>query len=42
MTHYGRNIRLSVYGGSHDSEIGAVMTGVPAGIHVDMESFILS
>ena len=37
MTHYGRNIRLSVYGGSHDSEIGAVMTGVPAGIHVDME-----
>ena len=31
---YGNNIQLTIFGGSHDSEIGMTMTGFPAGIRL--------
>lgn len=34
---YGKNLRLSIYGGSHDTEIGVHLTGFPAGLDVDQE-----
>ncbi len=43
MTHYGNNIDLAIYGGSHDPEIGLVCTGLPAGEPVDqaaLETFL--
>ena len=33
---YGNNLKLSIYGGSHDTEIGVRMTGFPAGFSVDL------
>lgn len=35
-TQYGNNISLSIFGGSHDVEIGMTLKGMPAGIPVDM------
>ena len=35
---YGRNITLSVYGGSHDEEIGMHLMGFPADFTVDMDA----
>ncbi|MBQ3063209.1 MAG: chorismate synthase [Clostridia bacterium] len=35
---YGRNIELSVYGGSHDEEIGMHLAGFPADFTVDMDA----
>lgn len=35
---YGRNIKLSVYGGSHDEEIGMHLAGFPADLAVDMDA----
>ncbi len=32
MTSYGKNIKISVYGGSHDEEIGVIAENIPAGI----------
>ena len=32
---YGNNIKVSVYGGSHDHEIGVRLAGFPAGLAVD-------
>ncbi len=32
---WGKHLTLSVYGGSHDAEIGMHLTGLPAGIVVD-------
>lgn len=43
MTHYGNNIDLAIYGGSHDPEIGLVCAGLPAGEPVDqaaLEAFL--
>lgn len=37
MTSYGKNLSLSIYGGSHDPEIGIRVTGLPAGIEIDRE-----
>lgn len=37
MTSYGKNIKISVYGGSHDTEIGVKASGIPAGITVDKD-----
>ncbi|MGN1409536.1 MAG: chorismate synthase, partial [Eubacteriales bacterium] len=37
MTSYGKNIKIEVFGGSHDSEIGIKAEGIPAGITVDTE-----
>lgn len=36
MTTYGKNIRLSIYGGSHDPEIGVWAENLPAGISIDL------
>lgn len=34
---YGLNIKLNIYGGSHDDKIGMTLRGIPAGISIDME-----
>lgn len=34
---WGKNLSLSVYGGSHDPEIGMRLTGFPEGISIDKE-----
>ena len=34
-TSYGKNINITVYGGSHDDEIGVVAKGLPAGFVFD-------
>ncbi len=39
-TNYGKKINLSVYGGSHDPEIGAILTGLPKGFTFDMEKLL--
>lgn len=36
-TSYGKNINITVYGGSHDDEIGIVATGMPKGFRFDTE-----
>ncbi|MBR7181573.1 MAG: chorismate synthase [Clostridia bacterium] len=33
---YGKNIALSIYGGSHDPEIGMHLSGFPAGMTLDL------
>lgn len=35
---YGKNLSLSVYGGSHDPEIGMRLSGFPADFHPDLEA----
>ncbi|MGM9684258.1 MAG: chorismate synthase [Eubacteriales bacterium] len=30
-THYGRNIDIEIYGGSHDEKIGVIIKGLPTG-----------
>lgn len=35
MTEYGRNIKIRIYGGSHDQEIGVIAENIPAGIRFD-------
>lgn len=42
-TTYGKNLKITIYGGSHDSEIGVIAEGLPAGISIDtaeLESFM--
>lgn len=34
-TTYGKNIKLTIYGGSHDEKIGMILSGVPSGIKID-------
>ena len=36
-TSYGKNINISIYGGSHDDRIGIVATGMPSGFKFDTE-----
>lgn len=36
-SEFGKNIRVSVFGESHSAGIGAVISGIPAGIKIDME-----
>lgn len=36
-TKYGKTINISIYGGSHDPQIGIVATGLPAGFSFDKE-----
>lgn len=38
MTEYGKNIKISIYGGSHSDEIGVIVRGLPSGIHLDREA----
>ena len=35
---YGNNLTLSVFGGSHDSEIGMTLAGFPQGMRLDREA----
>ena len=35
---YGKNLKLAIYGGSHDEKIGMTLDGFPAGEVVDMEA----
>lgn len=37
MTTYGKNLKISIYGGSHDPEIGVYAENLPAGIRIDTE-----
>ena len=37
---YGKNIHLSIYGGSHDTEIGMHLAGFPAGLALDREELL--
>ena len=37
MTSYGKNIKIEVFGGSHDSEIGITAENIPAGITFDVD-----
>lgn len=39
-TTYGKNITITIYGGSHDPEIGIVATGLPAGFSFDRDELI--
>ena len=36
-TNYGKNINISIYGGSHDPEIGIIARGLPVGFSPDMD-----
>lgn len=40
MTTYGQLLRLSVYGGSHDDEIGVKATGLPAGEEISVPELL--
>ena len=34
---YGENLKLTIYGASHDPEIGMTLEGIPTGLPVDIE-----
>ena len=34
-TTYGKNLKITIYGGSHDAEIGVIAEGLPSGIAID-------
>ena len=36
-THYGKNIDIEIYGGSHDEKIGVIIHGLPRGFKIDLE-----
>ena len=40
VTTYGQRLRLSVYGGSHDDEIGVKATGLPAGEEISIPELL--
>ena len=37
-TTYGKNLKITIYGGSHDSEIGIIAEGLPRGFAIDMKA----
>ena len=37
-TTYGKNLKITIYGGSHDSEIGIIAEGMPRGFSPDTEA----
>ena len=39
-TTYGKNLKLKIYGGSHDEYVGMVLSGFPAGIKIDIERLL--
>ncbi len=39
-TNYGKNINITVFGGSHDPEIGIVATGFPKGLSFDLSELL--
>lgn len=40
MTEYGRNIKISIYGGSHSEEIGIIAENIPSGIRIDADALL--
>ncbi|MBR3878628.1 MAG: chorismate synthase [Clostridia bacterium] len=38
MNRYGKRIKLDIYGGSHDEKIGMILSGIPAGEAIDMDT----
>ena len=40
INQYGQNLSLSIFGGSHDTEIGMRLSGFPAGLAVDMGALL--
>ena len=40
LNQYGQNLSLSIFGGSHDVEIGMRLSGFPAGLAVDTEALL--
>ena len=36
MNAYGVNLKLKIYGGSHDEKIGMILSGIPAGEVIDL------
>ena len=39
-TSYGKNLNISIYGGSHDEEIGIIAKGMPKGFYDGYDSEI--
>ena len=39
-TSYGKNLNISIYGGSHDEEIGIIAKGMPKGFAFDEEELV--
>ena len=37
-TQYGNNIKISIYGGSHDEQIGVRLAGFPKGFRADLDA----
>lgn len=37
-TCYGNNLKISIYGGSHDEQIGVKLTGFPRDFHADLDA----
>ena len=35
-TSYGKNIKMTVYGGSHDDKIGVIFDGAPKGFNINI------
>ena len=38
MNAYGVNLKLKIYGGSHDEKIGMILSGIPAGEVIDLDA----
>ena len=38
MNAYGVNLKLKIYGGSHDERIGMILSGIPAGEVIDLDA----
>ena len=39
-THYGKNIDIEIYGGSHDEKIGVIIKGLPVGFKINREKLL--
>lgn len=39
-TTYGKNLKITIYGGSHDDHIGVIANGLPRGFSVDTEELL--
>lgn len=39
-THYGKNIDIEIYGGSHDEKIGIKIKGLPIGTKIDTQKLL--